>query len=154
MLPLAGNSEFVMAKLQAVGSAFLLWSAIGGAAFAQGTAPISPPDVVGEWTLMITPAERQDLSIKFQSKDGRQQLDFPLTISTQANGRLTCVLSGDPAECRIRDGKLVVVSAGNGVRMTYTLTDRTRAGFSGGASLRVRLLPIGGHIGAVTMARR
>lgn len=143
-----------MAKLQAVGSALLLWSAIGGAAFAQGAAPITNRDVVGEWTLTITPAERQDLSITFKSRDGSQQLVFPLTIATQANGRLTCVLSGDPAECRIRDGKLVVASAENGVRMTYTLADRTRAGFSGAASLRVRLLPIGGHIGAVIMARR
>ena len=39
----------------------------------------------------------------------------------------------------------------DGFRMTFTLTDRTRGGFSGAASMRVRLLPIGGPIGAVTM---
>ena len=143
-----------MTKRHTVGTAVLLSLAIGATAFAQSAPPIANSDVIGEWRLAVTPVERQDLRITFKSRDGDQKLDFPLTISTQANGGLTCVLSGDPAECRIRDGKLVVVSAGNGVRMTYTLTDRTRAGFSGGASLRVRLLPIGGHIGAVTMARR
>lgn len=142
-----------MAMLRTVGMAFFLSVAIGAAALAQN-APITHRDVVGEWTLAMTPAERSDLTITFKAKDGEQQLDFPLTITAQANARLACVVRGDPAECRIRDGRLVVVTGGNGVRMTFTMTDRTRGGFSGEASIRLRLLPIGGQIGSVIMARR
>ena len=143
-----------MAKRQAIGAAFLASAVLCGAALAQGAMSIANRDVVGDWTLRITPAERQDLKITFQSRDGGP-FTLPLTITTQANGRLACVVGGDPAECRIRDGRLVVVSSsGSGVRMTFTLADRTREGFSGAASLRIRLLPIGGSVGAVTMARR
>ena len=143
-----------MARLKAVGTVLLLTSLMGGAALAQGAAPITSREVVGEWRLAITPAEREDVSITFKARDGGQRLDFPLTVAAQANGRLACVLDGEPAECRIRDGKLVVVMAQDGFRMIFTLTDRTRVGFSGAASMRVRLLPISGPIGAVTMARR
>ena len=143
-----------MARLKAVGTVLLLTSLMGGAALAQGAVPITGREVVGEWRLAITPAERQDLSITFKARDGGQRLDFPLTVAAQANGRLACVLDDEPAECRIRDGKLVVVMAQDGFRMIFTLTDRTRDGFRGAASMRVRLLPISGPIGAVTMARR
>ena len=154
MLPPGGGLGAGMAKLQTISAVVLAAWAIGGSALAQGAAPITNRDVVGAWNLAITPAERQDVSITFKAKDGSQQLDFPLTVTAQANGRLLCVVDGDPAECRVRDGKLVVVVADNGVRMTFTLTDRTRTGFRGAASLRVRLLPIGGPIGVVNMARR
>ena len=141
-----------MARLKAAWAALLAGSAMGGAALAQ--APIASREVVGEWRLAITPADREDVSITFKARDGGQKLDFPLTVMAQPNGRLACVLDGDPAECRIRDGKLLVVMAEDGFRMIFTLTDRTRDGFRGAASMRVRLLPIGGQIGAVTMARR
>lgn len=143
-----------MAKLRLVGTPLLLSFAMGGGAIAQGAMPINHREVVGEWTLAITPAQRQDMSITFKAKDGSQRLEFPLAIASQANGRLICAVDGRPAECRIRDGGLVVVSGDSGVRMTFTLTDRTRAGFSGGVGMRVRLLPISGHIGSVNMTRR
>ncbi|MFN7112433.1 MAG: hypothetical protein ACK4M2_12425 [Brevundimonas sp.] len=142
-----------MAKRQAILAGVLAACALCGTALAQAASPITSGEVAGDWMLKITPAERQDLSISFESKSGNQ-LDFPLTVTPQPRGRLSCVLDGDPANCRIRDGKLVVVMASGGVRMTFTLTGRSRGGFLGDASLRVRLLPIGGHIGAVTMARR
>lgn len=44
-----------MAKLQTFLAAFLVSSAIGGAAFAQSATPITNRDVVGNWTLVITP---------------------------------------------------------------------------------------------------
>ena len=144
-----------MGKLQTILGAFRVSCAIGGAAFAQTAAPIANRDVVGEWTLAITPAERQGLSITVESKDGGQP-DLPLTITARTDGRLACAVSSRPAECRIEDDKLVVISASRsgGGRMTFTLTDRTRGGFSGTASVRVRLLPVGGHIGSVNMTRR
>lgn len=143
-----------MTKRHTVGTAVLLSLAIGATAFAQSAPPIANSDVIGEWRLAVTPVERQDLRITFKSRDGDQKLDFPLTITGQAGGPLACVIDGDPGQCRIRDGKLTVVMAGGGPRMTFTLTDRTRGGFSGSASIRVRMLPIGGQIGSVTMVRR
>lgn len=142
-----------MAKRRAFLAGVLAADALCGTALAQAAPPITSGEVAGDWMLKITPAERQDLNISFKSKSGNQ-LDFPLTVTPQPRGRLSCVLDGEPADCRIRDGKLVVVMASGGVRMTYTLTARTRAGFSGDVSLRVRLLPIGGHIGSVAMAPR
>lgn len=127
---------------------------LSGTAFAQSAPPITNRDVAGEWRLVVMPARDQGRRITFKSSDGREQLDFPLTVTAQPNGRLSCVADGSPAECRIRDGDLIIISSEEGVRMTFTLTDRTRAGFSGTASLRVRLLPIGGPIGSVVMTRR
>ena len=127
---------------------------LSGTAFAQSAPPITNRDVAGEWRLVVTPARDQGRRITFKSSDGREQLDFPLTVTAQPNGRLSCVADGNPAECRIRDGDLVIISSEDGVRMTFTLTDRTRAGFSRTASSRVRLLPIGGPIGSVVMTRR
>lgn len=154
MLPGMDIFGGVMARLKAAGAALLAASVMGGAAWAQGAAPITSREVVGDWRLAVTPADREDVSITFKARDGGRKLDFPLTVAAQANGRLACVLDGEPAECRIRDGRLVVVMAQDGFRMTFTLTDRMRGGFSGAASMRVRLLPIDGSIGAVTMARR
>ena len=146
--------ELTMTKPPMVVMACAAYFAVTGAAFAQSAIPITNSDVAGEWRLVVTPARDQGRRISFKSSDGREQLDFPLTVTAQPNGRLSCVAAGNPAECRIRDGDLVVVSGGGGVRMTFTLTDRTRGGFSGTASLRVRLLPIGGPIGSVNMVRR
>ncbi|MGZ9099480.1 MAG: hypothetical protein ACXW3O_07240 [Brevundimonas sp.] len=144
-----------MAKLQTILTAVLASSAIGGSVFAQDATPITNRDVVGDWTLTITPAERRDLDISVQSADGSQP-DFPLTITAQASDRLACVVRDRPAECRIRNGELVIVSTSSsgGARMTFTLTDRARGGFRGAARMNIRFLPVGGHIGSVIMARR
>jgi hypothetical protein len=52
---------------------------LSSAAFAQAAAPITSREVVGQWRLLVTPAERDDLDISFQSRDGGDQLDLPLT---------------------------------------------------------------------------
>lgn len=125
-----------------------------GAAFAQSAAPITEREVSGDWRLMITPAQGQGRTITFKARDGSQRLDFPLAIATRPNGRLNCTVSGEPAECRIRNGELRIISTGDGVSMIFTLTGRAGAGFTGAADLRVRLMPYGGRIGSVNMARR
>lgn len=138
-----------------MGLAMVLASgALASAAVAQSSGPISGAEVVGDWALVVTPVDSPDRRVTFKAKDGSSRLDFPLTITAQTNGRLACVVDGATGDCRIREGRLVVVSSGGGVRMIYTLTDRARGGFSGGASMRVRLLPIGGDIGSVVMTRR
>ena len=124
---------------------------VGPPAPGQST-PVTNGDVIGSWTLVITPAERQEIEINVEMDAD----DLPLTVAGQPTGRLTCTLRGDPADCRIRNGELVVVmpTRSGGARMIFTITDRTRAGFSGAARVSVRFLPIGGHIGAVAMTRR
>ena len=143
-----------MARLQTIGAAFLASLALAGAAAAQDATPLSSREVIGDWDLTITPAERRGFEINIDFDDD----DLPLTVSGQANGRLGCVLRGDPAECRMERGRLIVVmpTRSGGARMIFTLTDRTRGGFSGTARIRVGLLPLpyGGTIGAVAMARR
>lgn len=141
-----------MARLT-IAASILLSTLIGPAALAQGAAPIANQDVVGNWTLVMTPVERQDMSVTFKARDGSQRISQSLTITAGPNGRLTCRIDADPAECRIRDGRLIIVAAVDSARMTYTLSDRTRGGFSGSAGMRLRLLPIGGQIGVVTMMR-
>ncbi|WP_395943980.1 hypothetical protein [Brevundimonas sp.] len=143
-----------MMKASLILAVALMSGVLGAPVQAQSTGPIVLREVVGEWSLLITPAEGQDRNISFKAKDGSERLNFPLTVTTGNNGRLNCVLDGNSADCRLRDGDLVVTSSGGGVRMIYRLSDRTRDGFTGDATLRLRLLPVGGPIGDVRMARR
>jgi len=135
-------------------SSVLASLALGDAAIAQASGPIGAAVVVGEWSLSVTPAPDSESRITFKGKDGSERLNFPLRITAQPRGRLACVLDGESAECRIRNGDLIVVYSGGGVRLIYTLTDRARDGFRGSAAMRVRLLPVGGRIGDVRMVRR
>lgn len=143
-----------MAKLTTILTGFIVGLAMCGAAFAQNATPITDREVVGDWRLLITPAEGQGRSVTFKARDGSQRLDFPLAITPQSNGRLNCIVDGAPAECRIRNGEFRIASPSDGFTMIYTLKNRTRGGFTGVADLRVRRLPIGGPIGSVNMVRR
>lgn len=144
-----------MPKPMTIAMAWAACLVLTSPAFAQNAGPVIPRDVTGQWRLVVTPAaEDQGRTITFKSRDGRQRLEFPLIVTARPDGRLVCVADGHPADCRIRGGDFVVVSNEGGVRMTFTLTGRTRGGFSGSASLRVPLLPIGGPIGSVTMDRQ
>ena len=144
-----------MTKLQPFLAGILISATLCGPALGQGANPISGREVTGDWSLTITPAERDDLAISVQSADGGPT-SLPLTITGQPGGRLACVVQDRPARCRIERGRLIVASPSpsGGATMTFTLTDRTRSGFTGAARLSVRFLPIGGHIGAVAMTRR
>lgn len=142
-----------MARRDRIRAAMLASSLLGGAAIAQTAAPIASRDVIGDWSLRMTPAADDGRNITFKSRDGGQLIQ-PLSITTRSGDRLNCTVDAQPAQCRIRDGKLVVATGANGMRMTFTLTDRTRQGFAGAVDLRVRLLPIGGPIGTVDMVRR
>lgn len=143
-----------MTKRAAISVSFVAALALGGAAFAQSAAPLNSEEVVGNWRLLITPAEGEGRRITFRARDGSQRLDFPLAITPRPNGRLQCTVSNDPAECQVRNGQLRITSPGDGFTMVFTLQDRTRGGFTGVADLRVRLMPVGGRIGSVSMARR
>jgi hypothetical protein len=155
MLPQVERPEVRMLVSKPVLAVLAAWSLTAGATFAQAQVPITARDVVGDWTLSITPADRPGLNVSVESADGGRP-DLPLTITAQANGRLACVVNDRPAQCRIADGDLIVVSpsSSGSARMTFTLDTRTRNGFTGSASIRIRLLPIGGGIGSVAMVRR
>ena len=136
-----------------IGAAMLASALVASAALAQTAAPITSRDVIGEWSLRMTPVEGQGRTVTFQSKDGGPLVQ-PLTITARSGDRLTCVVDSEPAQCRIRDGRLVVTSGSGGMRMIFTLASRIRQGFTGTVDLRVRLIPIGGAIGTVEMLRR
>lgn len=142
-----------MGKQHKIGAALWASSLLAGAAIAQTAAPIVTRDVIGDWSLRMTPIEGQGRSVTFKSRDGGPLVQ-PLTITAQSGDRLTCTVDAQPAQCRVRDGKLLVATGANGMRMTFTLTDRTRQGFAGKVDLRVRFLPLGGPIGTVEMVRR
>lgn len=139
--------------LRLVGLAALAAGMIAAPALAQTAAPITAQDVVGDWTLSITPEDRPGMSVSIEARDG--ETDFPLTVTAGPRGRLSCVAREIPSDCRIANGRFTVVmpTRSGGGRMTFTLTDRVRTGFSGTARVSVRLLPIGGHVGAVSMRR-
>ncbi len=126
-----------------------------GAGLAQSGSPITARDVTGQWVLRIEPAERRGFGVTIQSDSGGRP-DLPLVITAPTGQALTCSLGGDPAECRLIDGKLVITSAGSGgARMIFTLGDRSRGGFRGEARMRARLIPFGGAlIGSVDMTHR
>ncbi len=136
-----------------VASAILMSSLVYGAAIAQTAPAITSRDVIGEWSLRMTPPEGDGRTITFKSKNGGQLVQ-PLSITARSGDRLNCTVDAEPAQCRIRNGRLVIATGANGMRMTFTLTDRTRQGFAGAVDLKVRLLPIGGPIGTVDMVRR
>lgn len=139
--------------LRTVMAAFAVCS-LGGAAFAQDAMPITNREVVGEWTLEITPAD-QGVNISFESADGSPS-DFPLTITARSAGPLSCLVRERPAECRLEENQLIVEtpSRSGGARLIFTLADRTPAGFSGTARIRVGSLPDGTHVGSANMTRR
>lgn len=126
-----------------------------GTALAQTAAPLTPTEVVGDWTLVVTPVEREDIAINFETPDGGP-LVLPLTVRAGARDRLTCALDGDPAPCRLTRGRFeaTMPNSSGAARMTFTLDRRAGTGFAGTAAVRVRLLPIGGQIGTVAMTRR
>lgn len=142
-----------MGKRRGIETAVLAYLLISGAAIAQTAAPITSRDVIGDWSLRMTPTEDDGRTVTFKARDGGPLIQ-PLSITARSGDRLTCTVDAQPAQCRIRDGKLLVATGANGMRMTFTLTDRTRQGLAGTVDLRVRLLPIGGPIGTVDMVRR
>lgn len=142
-----------MTRLRSMGAGLVIgW--VVGVSPAVAT-PIAGGEVIGDWTLTITATERRGMNVSVEGADGGRP-DLPLSIRSRAGGGIACVLRGEPTECRIDDGALVIVmpTRSGGARMTFTLSGRTPQGFIGTARVRVRLLPFGGDIGTVAMVRR
>lgn len=146
-----------MTKTRTLGLALLAstLAVVSTPALAQTPAALTATEVVGDWTLVVTPVDREDLDIRFEMPGGGPMI-LPLTVRTGARDRLTCTLDGEPADCRLTRGRFeaLLPNSSSAARMTFTLARRSGAGFTGTAAVRVRLLPIGGQIGTVAMTRR
>jgi len=123
---------------------------VAGAANAQA---LQRGEVLGNWTLRMTPAEGRGANITVKTDSGR--VEMPLTVTARGPSGIACLVDGEAADCQLRRGELVVAVRMDDARMTYTLTARRGAGFAGSVRLSARLLPFGSiHLGAADMLRR
>ncbi len=138
------NPEDAM-RLTMTGAALLLavWTAAAPAS--ASNTPLTGREVVGRWMLQFPPSERPGVTVK-----GRPEM--PLTVAARGSA-LACTVGDEAANCAIRNGALLVTWTQSGVAMTFTMSGRTREGFSGNARIRARMLPFSADAGPVNMAR-
>lgn len=133
-------------RLTMTGAAALLLAAWTAAVPASAqNAPLAGREVVGSWRLQFTPNERRNVTVT-----GRPEMS--LTVAARG-GALACAIDEEAAGCAIRNGALVVTWTQSGAAMTFTMSRRTRDGFSGNARIRARLLPFSADVGPVAMVR-
>lgn len=108
-------------------------------------------EVLGNWTLRMTPAEGGNVAIKTDT--GR--LEMPVAVSARGASGIACVVDGEAADCRLNRGALVITLRMDGARMTYTLNGRRTGGFNGSVRISYRLLPFGSMaLGTADLTRR
>lgn len=108
-------------------------------------------EVLGNWTLKLTPAENANVTIK--TENGR--MEMPVVVTARGASGLTCSVDGEAADCRLNRGALVITLRLDDARMTYTLNGRRNGGFTGNARISYRLLPFGSmHLGTADLTRR
>lgn len=108
-------------------------------------------EVLGNWTLKLTPAE--DGNVTISTRNG--QLETPVVITARGASGIACVADGEAADCRLNRGALVITLRLDDARMTYTLNGRRNGGFTGNARISYRLLPFGSmHLGTADLTRR
>lgn len=132
-------------RLKITGAALLLAVWAGAATAAAANTPLTGREVVGIWMLQFPPSERRGVTVT-----GRPEM--PLTVAARG-AALACTVGDEAANCAIRNGALVVTWTQSGVAMTFTMNGRTRAGFSGNARIRARMLPFSADVGPVNMVR-
>lgn len=136
-----------------LGAAALLTACLTASVASAQTPPLQRAEVLGNWTLRMTPAEGGEGRVTVRTDTGR--LDMPVTITARGASAIACVVDGETAECQLRRGQLVVALPMDGARMTFTLTTRRNAGFTGEARIRMPLLPFGSmHLGTAALTRR
>lgn len=119
-----------------------------GAAHAQA---LQRGEVLGNWTLRMTPAE--DGSVTIKTDNGR--LEMPVVVTARGGSAIACVVDDEPADCRLNRGALVMTLRMDDARMTYTLNGRRGGSFTGNARISYRLLPFGSmHLGEASLTRR
>jgi len=119
-----------------------------GAAQAQA---LQQAEVLGNWTLRLTPAE--DGAVTVRTRNGR--LEMPVAVTARGASGIACVVDGEAADCRLNRGALVITLRMDDARMIYTLNGRRGAGFTGEARISYRMLPFGSmRLGAADLTRR
>ena len=83
-------------------------------------------EVLGTWTLRLTPAE--DGSVTISTRNGR--LEMPVSVTARGASGIGCVVDGETADCRLNRGALVITLRMDDARMTYTLNGRRNASYS------------------------
>lgn len=138
---MAGYRTFGLAAVLAAGLA-------AGAAQAQA---LQRTEVLGNWTLRMTPAEGGNVTVKMEG--GR--MEMPVAVAARGSSGLTCVVDGEAADCRLNRGRLVITVRIDDARMVYTLNGRGNGGFTGDARMNLPLLPFGSmRIGDASLTRR
>ena len=120
------------------------------AAGATNAQALQRPEVLGNWTLRVTPAE--DAHVTIRTDNGR--VEMPVTITARGASGIACSVGGEAADCQLRRGQLVIVMRMDGGRMTHTLTSRRGGGFTGATRISAPLLPFGSFsLGAANLTR-
>lgn len=128
-----------------VGAAVLVAFSTAAAPVSARSTPLTGREVVGRWVLQFPPSEQPGVTVT-----GRPEM--PLTVAPRG-AALACTIEDEAARCAIRNGALVVTWTQSGVTMTFTMSGRTREGFSGNARIRARMLPFSADAGPVNMVR-
>lgn len=138
-----------MARYGRAGAAVLLATLMtAGAAQAQA---LQQAEVLGNWTLRLTPAE--DGNVTVRTRNGR--LEMPVAVTARGASGVACVVDGEAADCRLNRGGLVITLRMDDARMIYTLNGRRSGGFTGEARISYRMLPFGSmRLGAADLTRR
>lgn len=136
---------------QRLGAAVALAACVAaGSANAQA---LQRTEVLGNWTLRMTPAEGGESRITIRTNTGR--LEMPVAVTARGSSGIACAVDGQAADCRLRGGDLVITLRMDDARMIYTLDSRRGAGLTGTVRLRFPLLPFGSmHLGAADLIRR
>ncbi|MFN3930204.1 MAG: hypothetical protein ACK4JY_00520 [Brevundimonas sp.] len=132
-------------RLTMTGAALVLAISTAAATASARDTPLTGRDVIGSWFLRFPPSERQGVTVI-----GRPEM--PLVVAARG-AALACTLDDEAANCAIRDGALVVTWTQSGAAMTFTMSRRTREGFSGNTRIRARMLPFSADAGPVDMVR-
>lgn len=137
---MAGHGRLGVAAALAVGL-------MAGTASAQA---VQRDELLGNWTLRLTPAENTNVTIRTDT--GR--LEMPVAVTARSSG-LACVVDGETADCRLHRGALVITLRMDDARMIYTLNGRRGGGLTGEARISYRLIPFGSmRLGAADLTRR
>ncbi len=108
-------------------------------------------EVLGTWTLRMTPANNANVTVKTDS--GR--VEMPIVVTARGASGLACSVDGEAADCRLNRGALVITVRLDDARMIHTLNSRRGGGFTGETRISYRLLPFGSmHLGAADLTRR
>ncbi len=131
-------------------AALLAGCMAAGSANAQA---LQRTEVLGNWTLRLTPAEDGEVRITIKTDSGR--VEMRPVVAAQGPSDITCRVDDEPVDCQLRRGALIITLRLDAARMIYTLNGRRTDGFTGNARMNLPLLPFGSMtLGTVAMTPR